>query len=74
MLAKTNKQESGIELDEDLEKIQKFLYHHGFTIKIWQRLFWGSVELVGAGAVKTGILTPGGKFERFCQWIDKKWE
>ena len=63
MLAKTNEQalESGIELYEDLEKIRKFLYDHGFVIKIWQRLYVGSVELFGTALVKVGIIKTGGR-------------
>ena len=74
MLAKTNEQtlESGIKLDEDLEKIRKFLYERGFTIKIWQRLFWRLVEYYGTALLKVGFLTPGGKFDRCFQWIDEK--
>ena len=74
VLAKTNEQtlESGIELDEDLEKIRKFLYERGFTIKIWQRLYWRLVEYYGTALLKVGILTPGGKFDRCLQWIDEK--
>ena len=53
--------ESVIELDEDLEKIKMFLYHRGFTIKIWQYLLHGSLNLLGRALFKVGALKTGGK-------------